>query len=245
MFKTNKGLSKIVNSSVVEWDIRAANVSLMEYYALAPQSTIAKIRAQDKSQREITVGKLQGKVKGFAKALEDSFNKIIEEFIQANGLEYDSDIVSIKRDAVFVKDKQITQDTFGPVTFVPKNSYQHVLLIPGYEFYVSTEKTDVKGVSDLVLDNHTDGMLDFIRSVVFTWHDTPQLYRYMKQYCDAYKKKDLDFDAYRRFDSESCFDVLMGGDNMRMAEIDEEDMPFLDISFNYENVIIPTLQMVI
>jgi len=245
MFKTNKLLSRVANSNVVEWDIRAANISIMEYYKLAPPSTIARIKLQDKSQREITVGKLEGKVKGFAKALEDSFNRIIGEFIAANGLDYDTDIVSIKRDAVFVRDKQIQHFTFGPVTFVPKNAYQHVLLIPGYEFYVNTQTTDVKGVSDLSLSKHEAGMLDFIRNVVYTWHDTIQLYRYMKQYCDAYKKKELDFDAYRRFDSESCFDVAMGSENMRMAEIDEEDMPFLDISFNYENVIIPVLQMVI
>lgn len=245
MFKVNQALAKVANSSVVEWDIRAANVSIMEYYALAPPSAIARIKAQDKSQREIIVGKMQGKIKGFARALEDSFNKIVEEFIAANGLDYDTDVVSIKRDAVFVKDKPVRYPTFGPVTFVPKNTYQHVLMIPGYEFYVNTQKTDVKGVSDESLDKHRDGMLDFIRNVVYSWHDTTTLYRYMKQYCDAYKKKELDFDAYRRFDSESCFDVVMGGDVMRMSEIDENDMEFLDISFNYEQIIIPTLQMVI
>lgn len=245
MFKTNMALAKVANSNVVEWDIRAANVSIMEYYGLAPPSTIKRIKAQDKSQREIIVGKLQGKVKGFAHALEDGFNRIVTEFIEANQLDYDTDIVSIKRDAVFVKDKPLKQSVFGPVEFVPKNAYQHVLLIPGYEFYINSAKTDVKGVNDESLSKHEDGMLDFIRNVVYTWHDTVRLYQYMKQYCDAYKKKELDFNAYRRFDSESCFDVVMGGEIMRMAEIDESDMEFLDISFNYTQVIIPTLQMVI
>ena len=206
MFKTNMALAKVANSNVVEWDIRAANVSIMEYYGLAPPSTIKRIKAQDKSQREIIVGKLQGKVKGFAHALEDGFNRIVAEFIEANQLDYDTDIVSIKRDAVFVKDRPLNDES---------------------------------------LSKHEDGMLDFIRNVVYTWHDTIRLYQYMKQYCDAYKKKELDFNAYRRFDSESCFDVVMGEETMRMAEIDESDMDFLDISFNYMQVIIPTLQMVI
>ena len=240
MQKTNQDYPFIYNNEVIEWDIKSANTSLMSYYNLQPEKVIQKLASMPKSQREIAVGKLMRKDKEFSRNLEESFNKIIQEFMDANKLSWD-DIVSIKKDAVFVKNHKITHSDFGAVHFIPKNQYKHVLLLPKYEIYISDTVTDVKGIPNETLSLHEDGMLDFIRTTMETASELNKLHAFFKEYVIAYKRKELEFDAYREFNSDSFF--RLGGEFPMLTEsMIEEDMDDLDISYNYINVIIPTIQ---
>lgn len=240
MQKTNRDYPFIHNNEIIEWDIKSANTSLMSYYNLQPENVITKLASMAKSQREISVGKLMRKDKEFAKALENSFNEIVNEFFEANELSWD-DIVAVKKDAVFVKNHRIKKCEFGAVHFIPKNQYKHVLLLPKYEIYISDEKIDVKGIPDDKVKLHQDGVLDFIKTSMETADDYINLQSYFKEYVNAYKKKELDYDHYREFNPESLFRV--GGEYPMLTDsMIEEDMEFLDISYNYINVIIPTIQ---
>ncbi len=239
---TNRDYPFIVNSDVVEWDIRSANVSLMEYYQLAEPELIRRISKLPKQKREEAVGRLHLKRKGFGKSLEQGFNNIVEEFMTANGLTMD-DIVSIKKDAVFVKNHAIKQSKFGDcVEFRPKGHYRHVLLLPRYEVYLSDTVTDVKGISDDKLALHIDGMLSFIREVMYSAHDWTRMNKFLKEFVNAYKKKELEFPMYREFTSDAIYRLHSMGHELLLDEIDEDDIPDLDIGFNYEHVVIPTIQ---
>lgn len=242
MFKTNRDYPFIHDAEVTEWDIKSANTSVMAYYNLVEPKLAARLAKMPKMEREIAVGNLQKKHPEFAKQLEDAFNKIINEFMEVNNLTMD-DVVSIKRDAVFVRNHPIkTPKLGGEVEFVPKNRYKHVILVPRYEVYIADDKTDVKGLADEVLPQHEAGMIYFLRTAAYTAHDFYGLQRFFHQYVDAYKKKELDFDAYREFTSDSKFRVTMGGHEMLLDSIEEEEMSNLDISFNYMQVVMPTIQ---
>lgn len=240
MQKTNKDYPFIHNNEVIEWDIKSANTSLMRYYHLQPEDVIDRLASMSKAQREVSVGKLMRKDKDFARSLEESFNKIVKEFMNINHLEWD-DIVSIKKDAVFVKNHGIMKSEFGPVHFIPKNQYKHVLLLPKYEIYISDKKTDIKGIPDEKVALHENGMLYFIKTSLESADDFIEMQKFFKEYVNAYKRKELEFDAYREFNSDSLFNI--GGEfPMRAEEMIEDDMEFLDISYNYINVIMPTIQ---
>lgn len=240
MQKTNRDYPFIYNNEIIEWDIKSANTSLMSYYNLQPEKVIQKLASMAKSQREIAVGKLMRKDKEFSRNLEESFNKIIQEFMDTNELSWD-DIVSVKKDAVFVKNHKIAHSEFGAVHFIPKNQYKHVLLLPKYEIYISDSVTDVKGIPNDKLPLHEDGMLDFIRTTMDSASEMSHLQSFFKEYVTAYKRKELEFDAYREFNSDSFFRI--GGEFPMMTDaMIEDDMEFLDISYNYINVIIPTIQ---
>ena len=206
MQKTNRDYPFIYNNEIIEWDIKSANTSLISYYNLQPEKIIQKLASMAKSQREIAVGKLMRKDKEFSKNLEESFNKIIQEFMDANELSWD-DIVSVKKDAVFVKNHKITHSEFGAVHFIPKNQYKHVLLLPKYEIYISDSVTDVKGIPNDKLPLHEDGMLDFIRTTMESASEMNHLQSFFKEYVTAYKRKELEFDAYREFNSDSFFRI--------------------------------------
>ena len=241
MFLTNRDFPLIHDSEIIEWDIRSANTSIMEYYGLAEQKLIDKLKELPKQEREEAVGKLHLKRKGFGKQLETGFNNIIEEFKEANGLTMD-DIISIKRDAVFVKNHAIVRSSFGPVVFIPKNTYLHALLLKSYEFYVGKDTVDVKGIADEKIPLHRDGMILFAKNVLESAFNFRELNRYLKDFMVSYKRRELDFDCYREFTSDSVFRVNLGGEIMELDDIGEEEMESLDISYNYRNIVLPTLQ---
>lgn len=234
----------IFGELIEEWDITKANISLMEYYKLAPASVIDKLRSIPKQLRNETVGKMILKNKEFGKNLEESFSNIVKEFIKSNQLDA-SDIIAIRKDAIFVRNRTIKVARFGPVEFVHKNKYHARILLPRYEFLCADNHTDVKGIADAVLPKHQDGMLAFIEEFVSESKSYIELQRFLKQYCVDYKSLNLFCDAYRQFDSESKFHVLIGSHLVEMDSISEAYLPKLNIEYNYINVVLEAIKLTI
>lgn len=245
---TNRDLKFLHHEYIREYDIRSANTSLMSYYGLMPDKDIEKIAAMDRDEREITVGKLMRKSPEFSRGLEKAFTDIVEEFISVNGLDRDNDIISIKKDAVFVRNRHVKQTRFGEsVQFRPKGEYGGFIQIPGFEFYWKTGDRgfDVKGISDDLLPLHKEGVLDLMRSIFKESNSTLDLWRFLKEYASCYKRKDLPFAAYRQFDNSSKFLVHMMNQDILMDNINEGMLEYLDISFNYLNVYLECLKVVL
>ena len=237
-----------VNSNIVEYDIRHANTSLMEYYNLKPISLINKLNSYPKMKREIYVGNLQRDDKEFSKALLKGFDDMMHEFLTTNNLSIDSDILAIKKDAAFVINHPVSTTDFGGcVHFADKNHYKHFIKIGMYECYVKEDRTmDVKGIGDRdALDLHKDGMLRFINDIIdiYIGNDKNELNKYLHDFAEAYKKRELPFDYYREFNSQSIYKYYDGENEIVLDEIDESTIDCIDISWNYFNVILPSIRI--
>lgn len=239
---TNKNLPIIHHEEIIEWDISSANVSLMRYYKLAPLKEVERLAELPKAKREVAVG-MKMKDKVFADSLEKAFTDIINEFLVANHLDQEENCVSIKKDAVFVRNHVIRKSEFGDaVTFVPKNKYTGLIVIPGYEFYYTGRKLDVKGISDDSLRLHKNGIPDFITMVFEDCRKFREMNQDLKDFAKMYKNRDLEFNMYREFNTNSQFKVYMCGAEVYMDDIDEELLKSTDISYNYSKIYIPVLQ---
>jgi len=245
MFRTNKNNPLITHTSIIEWDMKSANTSIMREFGLAPDKVIDKLETLDKDTRERRVGNMQRKQKDLAKQMEDSFNLIIERFISENGLEED-DVISIKRDAVFVRAKNPKVTTIGHYcVFRPKSAYVAFLLLNGMEFYLKEDGTfDVKGIDNSLLPLHQNGILGFIKDFLEEFdYDMEGLHRYCKDYVSAYKNRELNLESYREFNGSSAYPVIMSdGSVMSLNHIDDETLKNVNIKYNYENIIIPLIQ---
>ena len=96
-----------IDSEIVVWDIKTANLSICSEYKLLTEKQIRQIESMPKDKRVRTVGLLERSSKKFAKALEEHFDIVVNQFIEQNGLNKDQDIICIKKDAVFVINKNI------------------------------------------------------------------------------------------------------------------------------------------
>lgn len=243
--KTFKELPFIHHELIEEWDIKSANTSLMRYYNLTDPKIIGKIENMPKEKREVAVGKLSRKDKAFSNNLEKAFTSIMEEFISANKINIETDVIAFKKDSIFVRNRYIKKSSFDDtVHFIKKNTYTGCLLLPRYEFYYSDNKIDVKGVNDSKLHLHIDGMLSLVNSVMQESRNWIELNKFMKEYSEAYKNKLLPFNAYREFVTNSQFRVMLYGNEVMMDDIDEDLINYTDITFNYIHVYLEILKAI-
>lgn len=235
------------NSSIVEYDIRHAQINIMKYYKLYPDIGLLDVYdALPKEKREVKCGLLLKKYPELAKNLEKGFNDIVYEFLTANGLDKHMDIVSIKKDAVFVINKPVTKTTFGPVEFVPKNKYHGYINIGNIEFYVGDRKIDVKGIGDRWI-YHENGILVIIKDLIDILESDAtiaELNKYLNDLCKYYKSKELNVAVYREFNSRSRYKCVMNGTTVELENISYEDLDqYCDISYNYINIILPLVRL--
>ena len=242
IISTNKSQPLIYGEEIVEWDIHSANTSLMRYYNLCDEKLISYIENLPKDKRVVAIGKMMRKSKDLSVALEKAFTDIMNEFMQANHLTKD-DIISFKKDALFVRSKRIRRSKFKDLEFLPKNHYTGVILIPGFEFYYSPQKLDVKGLSDEKLPLHEDGVLAFINRVMEECKNWYMLNVFLKDYSIAYKKRELQFNAYREFNADSKSRVNLFGEDVMMDDIDEEYLANTSILYNYINIYLKVLEI--
>lgn len=240
-------IPSVINSSITEWDMKSANVSVLEYYDLLPKNQIDAIRKLSSEKRKVAVGLLEQKRPELAEKLERGFDSIVKMFIEVNNLDEDIDVLSIKKDAVFVIAKTPAVTEFGPVKFVAKNTYHSFIQVGAFEFYIGKDDVvDVKGLQKMA-ELHKKGILFLISDVVKTAGlysiDKTKMSTYLSDLVRLYKNKELDFEYYREFNSQSKFSVFIDGERYLYDEISEEDIDDVDISYNYINIILPLVRL--
>lgn len=262
--RTNETRIFEISSSIVEWDIKRAGIHLIKEYDLLPEKDIKYYESLPKKESDVAIGKRQIDDKEFSKRFNQSFTDAMNLFLQENDLDEDIDILSIKKDACFVINKDIKKPDIGSyIHFIPKNRYHaYMYLKPflkkgkGYEFYFGKDDLiDVKGLSsnkakrDQLLALHKDGMLNFLLCVVDlaekSGMDMNQLSNFLHDFVLMYKKKELDYDYYREFNPESKFRYRFLGSEMLTGNIDESMLEKIQIEYNYIYLILPLINLII
>ena len=254
MFYRNNNRNILTNSEIVEWDIKAANISLIKEYSLLSDKQISKIDVlESKNDRNKAVGNIMRKNLKFGKDLENKFNEVINEFISINNLDKEYDVISIKRDAIFVANRNINFDTIGKnIKFIPKNIYRSYLYIKPYEFYYRLNQKgiiDVKGLSDNLIPLHENGIITFLLDTMRLLENSVQnkdrLNKYLKRFVELYKTYNLDIEYYREFNNESRYKFIINGEILMSDELIHSMGEYLNNEYNYINIILPVIQRVI
>lgn len=221
-----------------------------------------------KKDADIAIGKLQIKDKDFSKKLDQAFTDIMNTFLDANHIDKDFDVTSIKKDACFVINKNIKTSEFGKyIKFIPKNEYHaYMYLVPiklpkrtggsPLEIYFHKDDTlDIKGlvgdrrIREKILDLHKDGILNFLSYTVFLAEKTglnpKEMNSFLHEFVEMYKNKELDFDYYREFNIESKFRYQLY-DTETMADlIDNQMLKRVNIEYNYTHIILPLINLIV
>lgn len=223
----NPNIEYLFDNEIIEYDMSDAGFSLIKQYKLLPDLKIQELTKLGKGmERHIAIGKLQGEDKEFSKALSDKFTEIRTIFIASNNLT-DNDIISVKKDAIFTIGK-CEKTRFGSLIFKPKNVYSSYVRFPeirDLEIYYGTDQIDIKGMSDEAVNRHRLYMLDFITKVIHMLEvKDRRVKKYINTFISDYKFHELDDGYYLEFNNIS---------------------KKMDPLFNYRNVIIRFLQIII
>lgn len=250
---------------IVEYDMSDGGFSIIKEERLLPEALIQRLENIPKGfERNEAVGKLKyskdPQIKGIGKLLEQKFKEYRIWFGDVNDLTV-SDIFSIKRDAVFLKRYVQNVKRGKYIEFKEKHTYDVYCLLGReplqtnldaryrtYEVYYNTYTGDIaiKGISDALLDNHQNGMISIIKKylkyiVTFNFKSAT---KFMVETIERYKFFDLPIECYREFNSTSLFPIQMSGKAFMVEVADRSMIPYLDIRYNFNNILVPMLNLV-
>lgn len=242
---TDKSITFLV-SDIVEYDIREAGFSIIKERNLLPQEQIDEIaRIQNKKDRHIKVGLVQRGNKKLREDLTKGFKDFRVWFGEANQLT-DDDILSVKKDAIFVKKFCYNTEYGDHIRFIEKNVYTAFMQFGSFEFYLKEDGLDVKGILNDNLELHVRGMLPIIRRVMvlLSQYDEEEALKYVVKTMNDYKFYRLPVECYREFNSVNGYRVWQNDDEQVVKSVGESYKNNLIIDYNYINILVPLLNIV-
>ena len=229
----------LIATTISEYDIRKANISILYSEGVIDKSHYEFLYSADRMTRQVEVGYMIRNDKDIQHALDEGLKKYKKIFFEANGIS-DSDILSIKNDAVFIMKKKPSNTKFGVVEFVNKNSYSSFIKIcKRLEVYFRSDiannrfDIDIKGIADSKLPSHS-AILSVIADVLYFIEvgDLKDGLKYISDFYNQYINRLLPIEFYRNFDDESQFIINAGVSQYRLNNCDISMINILDISYN-------------
>ena len=245
----NRSIPWLFGRRIVEYDIKSAGYNIIRHFKFLPDNIIEMLGRLEKHDRHVAIGKMEKKNEELKTNLKKGFQACRKKFFEANNID-DDEILSIKKDAIFLIDRIVDNTKFDTIEFVNKNEYYAFMYFNKIEFYFNDNVCDCKGIRDEKAELHQHYMLDIMGEFarLMIRGDKNKQLKFIKEVAVAYRNKELDPGYYRELNSDSLFRpsgrIKVMTNQMGYSEFDL-DMKYIDISYNYTHYIIPMYQMLI
>lgn len=230
-------LPTIFNQTIVEYDLKAANISLAKEYELLDKDEIKRIESLPKDQRVVAIGLIQRENKLYIEKEKMAFMGARKKFFDVNQIK-DEEIHAIRKDAIFVLRYVKEEKVSKYLNFRMKNEYTSYMdLSPLYIYYNKTNGLDIKGMSDETYEEfHKEYFGAFLYETIrmIESGDKSRALKKVRIFFDSYKTRKLDVEYYREFNAASQF-RYMDGELSKSHYRDE--IGELDISYNMQIII--------
>ncbi len=239
-----------IHNRIYEYDIKAANLTMLAGSGEIKQSDIDKLSKMPKQLREEAIGKMIRRDKSIYKIISKGIYSARHRLFMLNSIQ-DSDVVAIKNDAVFIAGKPLTKTSFNGIEFKVKNQYSMFICIDKTEFYYSRRSNTlhIKGVSDSVLDteDHQNGMVRFFTDVfnLVSLDRKDALRKMLIKFNHDYKNMKLPHEYYRELNSDNLYrtKIELSGYGFNLTEIGEDMKHVINPTYNYMRYILPIIRM--
>ena len=234
----------ILDNTIREYDITKANISVLRDANIISDSDYNYLLACPKNEREIIIGKMQGRNPEITKTLKAGIANARRMFMQLNGIK-DSEVLAIRNDSITIfGNRPINKlDITDRVHFRESGSYTsffHVNAIDLYYFYdrvSNTEVLDVKGLGKESVKLHKQFMLEFLAELFYSAQieGVKNAISLLSTFHSNYLKKLLPVEYYRemnpasRYRMNSEFSLC---DTIYTDHLTEYDKAFIDIGYN-------------
>lgn len=229
-----------------EYDIEKANINVLYKYGAINNYTYEYLLKAPRDVRQYTIGNLQ-KDKKITKILQQGIIESKKLFFEANNIS-DSDIISIKNDAIFILNKTCNITCFDNINFTLRNIYNLFTKIGpnkttevyyGYDSMSGDEVIDIKGINDNTLEKyHSQYFISLLCEIFYNIESNPssEVLPIIYQMYMNYINKSYPVEFYREFNSDSLYSLinnrLQGLPIRKINYINEQNKGLLDISYN-------------
>ena len=240
----NPNLYFLFNSFIIEYDLKDAGFNIIREFELLSKKQIEKLEKMTKENRKIEIGKLQLKDPSLKDGLKEGFIEARRRFFEYFLIK-DEDVVSIKKDAIFLRKELSPNNKVGKyLNFRMKNEYiAYLRFSKKVEVYYNPIRCDIKGINRDNLVYHNDYMIDFIKRFLdkISTESKETVLGFLKRFSDKYKCGDVSIGYYREFNERSQYNTSKGYVNDDIDAMMNE----INIEYNMINVIIPLIKMVL
>lgn len=224
---------KVLNSSIIEYDMKSANISLAKEFNLLPEKKIKEIEALPKKDRVVQIGLYKREHKEYNEAEKAAFAEARRMFFERNELSV-SRVVSIKRDAIFVEGRVLETKLTNNIEFRIKNEYTSFMELKPLELYYTKDKPlDVKGIdSQVYLEKHHGYFGHYLEEFFRVYEvagSKKNALAYLRDFATEYKWHRVSPECYREFNSRSRYLCRDGNYYDTIVLVDD-----LVIQYNYD-----------
>ena len=234
---TNQNIDFLISNFIREYDISKANISILLSKGFINQEEFNYYASL--KNRSVVIGHLLQHNPEMNKALTEGFVEYRKKLFEANNIQ-DDDILSIKKDAIFVLNKELQHTQFDYVNFLCKNVYTSYYKIGRYEFYYmidrikGIETLDVKGMKKSMYLH--DGYFNELLKCVFECAelDIQEAIMILTTFLSSYMNREVNDEFYREYNDYSLYRVNYNGFTSytisELLGINNYDL--LDVSYN-------------
>lgn len=227
---------------IYEYDMKQGGFSILKEKKAITQDQIDYIERLSKEDRVVYIGKILRDRPALNVVLNEGFKEARNFLYNENNMN-DSNIISIKKDAVFVN-KKLTKLDFGEYHFNLKNKFTFLALLNNIEFYLDEyNNITTKGLGK---SNNEIFMLELKKIfMLIQKNNLDSAIKYLKRYRKRYLEKQLDLENYRELNMDNLFRTkkIIAGSIILSEDCDDVDE--IDISYNYINYILPIIKEII
>lgn len=248
---TNKHVN-FLKASIREYDMKSAGFNILKNANVLSEGEISYLEQLDKKERNIKIGIMQRDNKKIKKIITQGFVEYRKKFFEANDIK-DSDVLAIKKDAIFLINRPIHNTEFGYVKFELKNKYSSYYYLDKKELYFKNgmvSRIDVKGIHKNKLHRHVKFMRELIKifKLVET-SDSDKVIDAIRKFAKKYLAMELPIECYREFNSESNFRFKNVNFNQCNYTFNptintiNDMVDEIDILYNYNHIIVPLIKI--
>lgn len=234
----------IFNRKIVEYDIEKANISVLYDNGRLSESEYTRLLNQPRMVRQYEIGCAIRDDPKLEEVLDRGFRNARQQLVEKLNLE-DQNILHVNRDALFIVLPKITRISdriqIGKKTaFTCRgvyDSYYRIDPIKNIHMYFSYPNGyKVRGIGESALKLHEEFFLKDICHVmnIAVFDGIQAAYRALKDTYTPYARRKVDYRCYRRFDSQSLFDIIKLSDfsSFQAEYINSAHSHAIDISHN-------------
>jgi hypothetical protein len=214
----NPNREYVVNTTIYEYDIESAGLNILRN--TIGEKRYLQLSILPKQERNVAIGKMIQKDPNLADIQREGFINIRKWFLKENNIA-DNDIISVKKDALFITKVCHNLEHSG-LSFRVKNVYTSYIRFRGnVEVYHSDGRLDIKGLGEYAESVHLPYMTKFIQESLQSFENKDRRYiRKTMKFLDEYRRGELS-EYYPQYKPSSEYDP----------------------AYNIQNIIIPLIQI--
>lgn len=235
-------ISYLTNVFITEYDISKCNINVLYTRDIIDKNTYDYLYNSERMVRQTYIGKLQRDDQSIYKELKDGIIEAKKMLFESNNIN-DYDVLSIKNDAVFLINKNLSITKFGLIEFLPKNVYTSFYKLNNLEVYYyynnmnKEEYIEIKGISNKALDLHENYFLQILKDILyFIQTSGPEVaLRSLRDYYNDYITLKLPIECYREFNANSDYHLKFSttiNTGFNADFLPEHEKNLVDINYN-------------